>query len=367
MTVTTPLSPGATIGILGGGQLGRMTALAAAPLGYRCHIYCPDADSPAAQVSDRVTVAPYDDTESLAAFARAVDVVTYEFENVPAETARALGEQGVPLHPKPEVLAICQDRLREKDFLRDIGVPTTRYAPAGDAAELRRAIDTLGRPSVLKSVRLGYDGKGQVGIAQDTDPEAAWAEMAGSIPGAVGILEGWVDFELEVSVIVARGLDGATVTYDVGENHHSRHILHETVVPARVPASVAEETDTLARRIAERIGLVGVMGVEMFVTADHRVLVNEMAPRPHNSGHWTIDACVASQFEQHVRTVAGLPLGNPERHADAAMANLLGDEVAQWRTAVGEANAKLHLYGKAEVRPGRKMGHVTRLFPRGSW
>ena len=368
MSATKPkqLAPGATIGILGGGQLGRMTALAAAPLGYRCHIFCPDRDSPATQVCDRATVAAYDDHDALRRFAESVDVVTYEFENVPAETAATLDAQ-VLLRPKPDILAVCQDRLREKNRLRDLGIPTAPYAPANDPADLRRALDEIGRPSVLKAVRMGYDGKGQVMIGRDTQAEAAWAEMAGSIPGAIGILEGWVPFTLEISVIVARGADGAISTYTPVENLHTDHILHQTTAPARVTPDVAERADLVARRVAEGLDLVGVMGVEMFVTDDANVLVNELAPRPHNSGHWTIDACAVSQFEQHVRSVAGLPLGAGDRHSNAVMTNLLGEEVDAWRGILHELHGRLHLYGKTAIKPGRKMGHVTRLFDKSDW
>jgi 5-(carboxyamino)imidazole ribonucleotide synthase len=362
----TTLRPGDTIGILGGGQLGRMTALAAAPLGLRCHVYCPEPDSPATQVCDRATIAGYDDQAALRAFARSVDVVTYEFENVPADTAATLAEHVLP-RPAPSVLAICQDRLREKDTLARIGIPTTPYAPARDTAELRRALDTIGRPAVLKSVRMGYDGKGQVMIRGDSDPDAAWADMAGSVPGAVGILEAWVGFDVEVSVIVARGADGAMATYDPVENLHTNHILHQTTAPARIDPATADTATVIARRVADGLDLVGVMGVEMFVTADGAVLVNELAPRPHNSGHWTIDACAVSQFEQHARTVAGLPLGAADRHSNAVMTNLLGEEVNAWRDVLHEPHARLHLYGKQTVKPGRKMGHVTRLFGRDTW
>ena len=367
MAETPPrLDPGATIGILGGGQLGRMTALAAAPLGYRCHIFCPEPDSPATQVCDRATIADYADAEALRRFADSVDVVTYEFENVPADTAEVLRGR-VLLRPEPDILAICQDRLREKATLNDLGIATAPYAEAHTADELDRALARLGRPAVLKSVRMGYDGKGQVAIAHDTDPAAAWAEMAGSVPGAVGIVEGWVPFEREISVIVARGADGAMITYDPGENLHTNHILHRTTAPARIPEATAETARITARRIAEGLDLVGVMGVEMFVTADATILVNELAPRPHNSGHWTIDGCAVSQFEQHARTVAGLPLGAADRHSNAVMANLLGAEVHDWSSVLAEPHARLHLYGKQTVKPGRKMGHVTRLFPRNAW
>lgn len=362
MAANEPLPPGSTIGILGGGQLGRMTALAAAPLGYRVHVFCPEADSPATQVCDRATIAAYDDDAALGRFAGAVDVVTYEFENVPAATAEALSAR-VALRPNPAVLAICQDRLREKDFLNDISVPTAPYAETRDVHGLRRALHEIGQPAVLKSVRMGYDGKGQVAIGAESDPEAAWAEMAGSVPGAIGSLEGWVDFELEISVIVARGVSGELATYVPVENHHAHHILSRTIAPARIAGDVAEQADVLARRIAERIDLVGVMGVEMFITTDGKVLVNEMAPRPHNSGHWTIDACPASQFEQHARAVAGLPLAATDRLANAVMENLLGEDVKRWREIVQEPHARLHLYGKRNIKPGRKMGHVTRLYP----
>jgi len=355
-----PLPPGSTLGILGGGQLGRMTALAAAPLGYRCHVFCPEADSPATQVCNRATIAAYTDTDALRAFAAAVDVVTYEFENVPAATAQTLAGL-VPARPRPGILAICQDRVREKAALRDLGVPTAGYARARDAAELAAALDGLGRPAVLKAVRLGYDGKGQVTIGARDDPAAAWAEMAGAIPDAEGIVESWVPFDLEISIIVVRGTDGAVACYDPGENHHDRHILHQTIVPARVGEAVASEAVRIARHIAEGLDLVGVMGVEMFVTAEGAVLVNELAPRPHNSGHWTLDACAVSQFEQHVRSVCGLPLGTTERHHDAVMTNLLGAEVDAWEATLREPAARLHLYGKTAVKPGRKMGHVTRL------
>ena len=360
-----PLPPGSTIGMLGGGQLGRMAALAAYPLGYRVHVYCPDADSPATQVTDRATIADYTDEAALSAFAQAVDVVTYEFENVPARTAEILAER-VPLRPAPSVLAICQDRLEEKAFLRGAGVGATASAPVRSARELDAALDQIGRPAVLKTVRFGYDGKGQVTIGAETDAADAWAEMAGNAAEPVGILEGFVDFRLEISVIVARGADGELASYVPVENQHRNHVLDQTIAPARIDPDVADRAEAIARHIAEAIGLVGVMGVEMFVTVDDRILVNELAPRPHNSGHWTIDACPASQFEHFVRAVAGLPLAPTARHSDAVMKNLLGAEVEQWRDLLREPGARLHLYGKRDAKPGRKMGHVTRLTaPRG--
>jgi 5-(carboxyamino)imidazole ribonucleotide synthase len=351
--------PGATIGILGGGQLGRMTAMAAARLGYRCHIFTPERDSPAAQVSAQATVAAYDDRAALARFARAVDVVTYEFENIPVAPVEILAEM-VPVRPKPGVLAICQDRLREKDFLNSIGVATARYQEVTGIAVLTRAVRDLGRPSVLKTAQLGYDGKGQVIIRADTDLDEAWKRMG----VARGVLEGFVDFTHEISVIVARGIDGAHATYVPVENQHKNHILDQTIAPARLPVEVMMKAEAVATHIAQQIDLVGLIAVEMFVDKSRAVLVNELAPRPHNSGHWTIDACITSQFEQLVRAVCGLPLGSPERHSDAVMKNLIGDDVNQWPEIIKDPGAKLHLYGKAEARPGRKMGHVTRLSPR---
>lgn len=362
---STPLPPGSVIGILGGGQLGRMTALAAAPLGYRCHIYCPDAGAPATQVCDRATIAAYDDAEALAAFAQAVDVVTYEFENVPAATAEVLARH-VTLRPKPEILAICQDRLKEKDFLRSIGIETAAYAPAADTRALGRAVAEIGRPAILKSVRMGYDGKGQVPLKAGTDLGEAWAEMAGSIPGASGIVERRVEFTMEISVVAARGVSGEISAYVPVENRHENHILAKTLAPARISAKLSGKARDIARSIVEALDFVGVMGVEMFVTEDEHILVNELAPRPHNSGHWTIDACPASQFEQHVRAVVGLPLGDGARHSDATMHNLIGAEANDWRALASDPRIRLHLYGKGQARPGRKMGHTTRLAPRGT-
>ena len=366
--MTEPLAPGAVIGILGGGQLGRMAAMAAARLGYRCHIYCPEADSPAGQVAPTATVAAYDDATALAAFAAACDVVTFEFENIPFATAALLGER-VPLRPRAEILQICQNRQREKDFCTNAGIPTTRYATVGDAASLKAAVDAIGVPAVLKTTELGYDGKGQVPIAADTNLPAAWADLAGSATrlgqaAPAGILEAFVDFKLEISVIAARSLAGDCVTYAPVENRHKNHILDETIVPAPIPDPVAQQAETIARTLAADSDLVGLLAVEMFVTADDRVLVNELAPRPHNSGHWSLDACATSQFEQFIRAVAGLPLGSTEVLAPAVMKNLIGDEAGRWRDWLADPLAKLHLYGKAESRPGRKMGHVTTIRPK---
>jgi 5-(carboxyamino)imidazole ribonucleotide synthase len=353
------LPPGSTIGILGGGQLGRMTVLAAAQLGYRCHIFVPELDSPASLVTPFATVAGYDDKAALGRFAEAVDVVTFEFENVPAETAEFLAARK-PVHPGPTVLATAQDRLREKDFLRSIGVATAGYRAIDGAPALARALGEGKRRAVLKTVRLGYDGKGQVMLRPDSDAEAAWRAMGATL----GILEDFVDYACEVSVIVARGADGVAATYPTVENRHVNHILDETIAPARVPAAVAGRAEAIARHVAEELGVIGLLAVEMFVTRAGEVLVNELAPRPHNSGHWTLDACTTSQFEQHVRAVCGLPLGSTEPHSDAVMKNLIGDEVESWREILADPAAKLHLYGKTKARPGRKMGHVTRLTKR---
>ena len=355
-----PLAPGAVIGMLGGGQLGRMTALAAANLGYRTHVYCPEPDTPAVQVTSRATTAAYDDWQALEAFAQQVDVATYEFENIPLATAEQVAAL-TPLRPAPGALRICQNRLREKGFCREIGIPTARWAEIDGPAALADAIGEIGAPAVLKTVELGYDGKGQVAITADSDPAQAWAAMAGSAAGAIGILESFVDFALEVSVIVARSASGTSRCYPPVENRHRNHILDQTIVPAPISDAVAARAEEIATALAERLELVGLLAVEMFVTAEGELLVNELAPRPHNSGHWTIDAGQTSQFGQLVRAIAGLPLGSTERLSDAVMQNLLGDEAAGAQAALAEPGAKLHLYGKAEARPGRKMGHITRL------
>ncbi len=350
------LAPGAVIGILGGGQLGRMTALAAARLGYRTHVFAPEPDGPAAQVTNLATIAPYDDAAALARFARSVDVITIEFENLPLEPLATLA-RATPMRPSPDVLAICQDRVREKAFLERIGVPTARNWTVRDARELARALAELGGRSVLKTARFGYDGKGQVPLEPGADAAAAWAGFGAE----VGVLEAWVDFAAEISVITARAADGAQVSYPPALNQHREHILARTIAPAPIAPELAAEATALAQRIAAALEVVGLLAVEMFVTRDGRLLVNELAPRPHNSGHWTIDACAVSQFEQLVRAVCGLPLGPPAPFADAVMDNLLGAAVDAWPELLAEPGARVHLYGKSEVRPGRKLGHVTRL------
>ena len=357
-----PLRPGGTIGILGGGQLGRMTALAAARLGYRCHVFAPEPDSPGMQVAAAATVAPYEDEQALAAFAAAVDVVTFEFENVPAATLEALAPLA-PCRPGVAALRICQDRLAEKAFLeREAGVPVAPWRAVHTESELAEAIAAIGLPAVLKTTRLGYDGRGQAVLRTPEDAGAAWARLA---PKPL-ILEGFVPFAAELSAIAVRGADGATAVFDAVENRHAHHILDLSFAPARVPDAVAAAARRHAIRVACALDLVGVVALEMFLLPDGTLLGNEIAPRPHNSGHWTIDACLSGQFEQHVRAVVGLPLGNPARHHDAVMRNLVGPEgMARWDALVAMPGVAPHLYGKAEARPGRKLGHATRLLPPG--
>jgi 5-(carboxyamino)imidazole ribonucleotide synthase len=352
------LAPGAMIGILGGGQLGRMMALAAARLGYRCHVFTNEPDSPAQQVCGAATIGEFTNREALERFTATIDIATCEFENIPAESVRWVAALK-PVQPRPEILEIAQDRLREKDFLRSIGVDTAAYREVSDPTALVRAMREFGYPAVLKTVRMGYDGKGQVMLTLETDVQQAWRRMGGEI----GILESFVDFSCEISVIVARGANGAWATYPPVQNQHLNHILDTTIAPARIPAATAMRAEAIARHVADKLDLVGVLAVEMFVTQAGNLLVNEIAPRPHNSGHWTIDACVTSQFEQLVRALCGLPLGSVAHHSDAVMKNLLGNDVDKWRDALADPFAKLHLYGKTETQPGRKMGHVTRLIP----
>jgi len=352
------LEPQATIGILGGGQLGRMLALAAARLGFKCHVLAPSPDSPAFDVVHRVSCADYNDTEALDRFAADVDVVTYEFENVPAETATFLSAR-VPVLPDPKILATTQDRLAEKTFVSGLGIGTAAFAPVGGPQELAAALERIGRPAVLKTRRYGYDGKGQAAIRNGTDPAAAWREV-GAQPC---ILEAFVPFEREVSVVAARGADGSVECFDVTENEHRDHILKVSRAPATLSAAAAAEARRIAETIAQKFGYVGVLAVEMFVLAGGgEILINEIAPRVHNSGHWTLDGASVSQFEQHIRAVAGWPLGKPVRHGRVEMTNLIGDEVADYRRWLAVPGASVHLYGKAAVRPGRKMGHVTRVF-----
>jgi 5-(carboxyamino)imidazole ribonucleotide synthase len=352
--MTEPLRPGATVGILGGGQLGRMLALAAARLGLRAHICDPDPAAPAGAVAARLTTAAWDDAAALAAFAAAVDVVTYEFENVPAAALDAVAGQA-PVRPGRRALAVSQDRVEEKTFLAGLGLATAPFAAVEGPADLPAAIAATGLPAILKTRRLGYDGKGQARIDR---PDEAAGKLA-AIGGGPAILEGFVAFEREISVIAARGLTGAVVAFDPGENVHEGGILRTTTVPARIAPRTRAEAVLLAGRILTALDYVGVMGVELFV-APAGLMVNEIAPRVHNSGHWTEAACLIDQFEQHIRAVAGWPLGDGRRHSDVVMTNLIGDEVHRALELAADPAARLHLYGKAEARPGRKMGHVTR-------
>lgn len=363
--MTAPaLAPGSTLGIVGGGQLGRMIALAAANYGLKVHVYAPDSDSPAFDVAARTTCGAYDDAEALARFAESVDAVTYEFENIPRETADLLARHAA-LHPSAEALSITQDRLSEKSFINRLGIPTAPFRQVDTPDDLARALDALGLPAVLKTRRFGYDGKGQRIIREpaEGDRNAIFAEFG----GAPLILEGFVPFEREVSVVAARSADGSFAAFDLCENEHRDHILALTRVPAPgVSAQTGAAAVEIARRIAEALGYVGVLAVEMFLVRDdagEHLIVNEIAPRVHNSGHWTIEGALTSQFAQHVRAVCGWPLGDPARTGGLAveMRNLIGAEAEGWAALLAEPGAHLHLYGKGEARAGRKMGHVTRL------
>ena len=356
--MTEMLPAGSTIGILGGGQLGRMLSVAAARLGYRTHIYEPAANPPAADVAHAVTTAPYEDAAALTAFAKAVDVITYEFENVPT-SALDLLESFRPIRPGRRALATSQDRIAEKDFLTGIGLTTAPYAFVQGQAELEAALARIGAPAILKTTRLGYDGKGQARIRSAADAPAALAAMN----GAAAVLEGFVDFSFEASVIAARSLSGEVAAYDPGENVHRDGILHTTTVPARLTPSQRTDAVLIAARILNALEYVGVMGVELFVTPT-ALIVNEIAPRVHNSGHWTQNGCAIDQFEQHIRAIAGWPLGDGTRHADVEMLNLIGDDIAEVPALARQKDTAIHLYGKAEARPGRKMGHVNRILRR---
>ncbi|QDZ13277.1 5-(carboxyamino)imidazole ribonucleotide synthase [Devosia ginsengisoli] len=345
------------IGILGGGQLGRMLALAAARLGMRTHIFCPDPDSPAFEVTPHKTVAAYDDEAALAAFADAVDVITYEFENVPAATAEFLAARK-PLRPGANALAVSQDRLAEKGFLASKNIPVAPYRAVETIADLEAAIDALGLPAVLKTTRLGYDGKGQRVIRERSEAASAFAELS---PKPL-VLEAFMPFEKEISVVVARNASGEVRAFDAAENVHRHHILFTSTVPADIPPGVEKHAAMLAKVIVVALDYVGVLGVEFFVIPGERptLMVNEIAPRVHNSGHWTEAVCLTDQFEQHIRAVVGWPLGDPARMADVVMESLVGDEVRIVPSGL-DGNTQPHLYGKTEVRPGRKMGHVNRI------
>ena len=356
------LAPGDTIGILGGGQLGRMLAIAAAKLGLKAHVFAPEPDSPAFEVAAAHTIADYRDAAALTRFADRVKVMTYEFENVPAETAAVLAAHG-PVRPNSTALETAQDRLVEKQFLRDLGLATAPFASVDDPGALARAVAQIGRPSILKTRRFGYDGKGQALVREGSDLAVVFRSL-----GQKSILEGVVPFTREVSVVAARGLDGSFAAYDLAENDHANGILATTRLPAAVGAATERAASDMVRRIADALDYVGVLTVEMFVVPDEisgaeTLVVNEIAQRVHNSGHWTLDGAATSQFEQHVRAVCGWPLGSTRRHGAIEMRNLIGADTHDWHAILSEPGASLHLYGKAAARPGRKMGHVTRVLP----
>ncbi|MEZ5896004.1 MAG: 5-(carboxyamino)imidazole ribonucleotide synthase [Parvularculaceae bacterium] len=360
------LAPNSVIGVLGGGQLARMLSMAAARLGLRTHIYTPEENAPAADVAHAVMIGDYEDENRLTEFGAAVNCVTYEFENVPARTVEVLTNAGVDVAPGARALAISQDRLIEKTFINDLGAKTAPFHAVDDLASLEAGLNKIGRPAILKTRRLGYDGKGQTVIADSAgDLSGAWDEANRKAWNEVGarpsILEGFIDFEMEISVIGARARNGDIAIYDSPRNTHRGGILRTSSVPANAPKNAAIAAREITRKMLSHLNYVGVLGVEFFVLMNGDVIVNEFAPRVHNSGHWTIDACACSQFEQHIRAVAGWPLGDPARHSDCIMENLIGDEQEQWRAITMQSNACLHLYGKRQARPGRKMGHVTHL------
>ena len=360
MATVTTIGPNSTIGVFGSGQLGRMFAIEARKMGYRVHTFSPDSDTPTGQVADIETSAPYENLDAVREFAQSVDVVTFEFENVPSATVGAASEL-VGVHPRGDILHTTQNRLREKTFLSDNGYPVTPFRRIKLIEDLYHAVQDLGTSAVLKTAGFGYDGKGQSRIRAAADIESSFA----ALDGTDGIFESFVEFDKEVSVVCAGGQDGSFAHYGVIENAHSNHILDVSFAPAEVSPTVANEAVEIARSIVETLGYVGTLCVEFFLTKDGKLLVNELAPRPHNSGHLTFDACVTSQFEQQLRAVCGLPLGSTEFYRPAAMANLLGDiwngGEPHWDRAIATPGVKLHLYGKAEPRPGRKMGHITAL------
>jgi len=357
LTETKSIQPGGVVGILGGGQLGRMLAIAARRMGYRVHAYEPQPDCPAGQICDIEVNAPYTDTDSLKAFAPGVDVISFEFENIPRSAVEAV-EAIRPVRPRGEVLHICQNREREKSFLQANGFPCAPFRVVNSAGSLRQALEEIGTPTVLKTADFGYDGKGQIKLTGGIDAEAVWKKFG----APRGVLEKWIPFQAELSVVCARALDGSIAAFPASENIHTNHILDLSIVPARFAPAILENAKRIASDITLKLDVVGLLAVEFFLTPDGELLVNELAPRPHNSGHFTFDACVTSQFEQQLRAVCGLPLGSPELLKPVVMWNILGDlwknGVPDWSAVLANPAAKLHLYGKSEARPGRKMGHV---------
>lgn len=358
--MTAALAPGATIGIIGGGQLGRMLAMAAARLGYRTVILEPQSDCPAAQVANAHLVAAYDDADALAELARRCDVVTFEFENVPLEAADSLAAGPTPLHPPARALEVAQDRLTEKTFLNGLGISTARFHPVDTEQDAHAALDALQGGAILKTRRLGYDGKGQARLSPDSDAAASFRDLGG-VPL---IMEAEVDFDCEISIVAARDAAGHVAAFEPSRNVHRDGILRSSSLPSGVALATEDAARDIAVQILDALDYVGVIGIEFFVMRDGAVLVNEIAPRVHNSGHWTEAACAVSQFEQHIRAICGLPLGSPVRHSDCVMENLIGDDIARCTQLLAERGVLVHLYGKAETRPGRKMGHFTRLLAR---
>jgi len=356
-TETNSITPGAIVGILGGGQLGRMLAIAARRMGYHVHTFEPQKGCPAGQICDVEVNAPYTDEEALKSFAAGVGVISYEFENIPRSALETVAAM-CPVHPRGEVLHICQNREREKSFLTAKGFPCAPFRMVDSEAALRLALSELGTPTVLKTADFGYDGKGQIKISGDVDPGEVWKKFG----APRGVLEKWIPFQAELSVVCARGQDGTIATFPASENIHSNHILDLSIIPARFEPSILKAAENLAAEIMHELEVVGLLAVEFFLTTDGALLVNELAPRPHNSGHFTLDACITSQFEQQLRAVCGLPLGSPELMKPVVMWNLLGDlwenGAPNWNAVLSDPRAKLHLYGKSEARPGRKMGHV---------
>ena len=356
-TESKSIFPGGVVGILGGGQLGRMLAIAARRMGYSVHAYEPQPDCPAGQICDLEVNAPYTDAAALKKFANGVDVVSFEFENIPRSAIETVSEMR-PVHPRGEVLHICQNREREKTFLHSNGFPCAPFRVVDSAASLAEALQEIGTPSVLKTADFGYDGKGQIKLDAGADATEVWNRFG----APRGVLEKWISFRAELSVVCARSTDGKTVAFPVSENQHSHHILDLSIVPARFPDDVLESATRLGTQITEALDVVGLLAVEFFLTDDNQLVVNELAPRPHNSGHFTFDACMTSQFEQQLRAVCGLPLGSPDLMSPVVMWNLLGDlwnnGEPDWNVILENPRAKLHLYGKSEARPGRKMGHV---------
>ncbi|MGH1349816.1 MAG: 5-(carboxyamino)imidazole ribonucleotide synthase [Methyloligellaceae bacterium] len=355
------LKPGSRIGIIGGGQLGRMLAMAAAQLGFHVHIYAPEDKPPAAEVSEHHTCAEYNDVEALSRFARSVDVITYEFENIPAQPVASLS--GIaPLFPPVSALSVTQDRLDEKNFLSGLSIPVARFASIDSLSDLENARKDIGLPAMLKTRRFGYDGKGQAKLSDSCDLEVIYQDFE-DVPA---VFEAFIPFECELSVVMARGMDGTSFAYDVSRNDHVNQILNKSVVPSGISQAVTSEAISIAKVFADAVDYVGVLAVEFFYCGDKAekpLIVNEIAPRVHNTGHWTMDGCAVGQFENHIRAIAGWPLGDGLRHSNAEMLNLIGDEMNMWADYAQESNTIVHLYGKSEIRAGRKMGHITKLKP----